>query len=152
MSQFSPDVNYHPYYVGVIIDFFLFFLPIVGIMFLGFYIVVLLSNIHRKKREMRRKMSNIQAKFESSTSSKNSMIIHFIHVLTRLGPETKFQFIIVSYWIQWLPLLLIYLFYPFCECVPEKVIHIAYWLSYSASMTNPIMVLLFNSNISFSCN
>jgi L-asparagine transporter-like permease len=150
MSQFSVDVYYHPYYVGVIIDFFLFFLPIVGIMFLGFYIVVLLSNIHRKKREMRRKMSNM-AKNQSSTSQ-ISMIIHFIHILTRLGPETKFQFIIVSYWIQWLPLLLIYLFYPFCECVPENIIHIAYWLSYSASMTNPIMVLLFNSNISFSCN
>lgn len=151
MSQFSADVYYHPYYVGVIIDFFLFFLPIVGIMFLGFYIVVLLGNIHRKKREMRKKMSNIPSKTQSSTSQK-SVIINFIHVLTRLGPETKFQFIIVSYWIQWLPLLLMYLFYPFCECVPEKVIHIAYWLSYSASMTNPIMVLLFNSNISFSCN
>ena len=147
MSQFSADVYYHPYYVGVIIDFFLFFLPIVGIMFLGFYIVFLLSNIHRKKRGM----SNIHAKNQISTSQ-SSMIINFIHVLTRLGPETRFQFIIVSYWVQWLPLLLIYLFYPFCECVPEKIIHIAYWLSYSASMTNPIMVLLFNSNISFSCN
>ena len=152
-------VNFQPYYLAPIFQFFLYFLPLAIIIFLGFYLVILLYIRNRKKKN-RRKLTvhfknqttggSVNSKPDSITVNRRKKLLKYIRELFHFGPQTKFQIIIISYWIQWLPSFLISLFNPFCRCVPEHVVQGIYWMTFTASLTNPITVLIFNPNVAVS--
>lgn len=139
------------------LNFLLFFMPLTAIVVLGVYISVLLYNRRKKNIRQRNMMrlarkltiisfvANSQSESTSTTISRN--ILAYNRVLAGLGLEAKLQIIIISYWIQYLPSILILLFNPFCQCVSDNVTQGIYWMTFTVSMTNPIFVLLFNKRM-----
>ncbi len=64
----------------------------------------------------------------------------------KLKPETKLTIIILVYLGQWLPSCFIWMIDSLCKCVPNAVSTISYWLTFTVSLTDPILILVLNSN------
>lgn len=154
----------------MIFDFLFFFTPLATTIFLGFYMIVLINNHKRKKQHISKVMamarsitatnnnssSNLQKNQPASNANqyqvrslrlRRKRIVSNLLKLLHLGPQVRFQIIIISYWIQWLPSFLFDLFNPFCECVPANVSSGIYWLTFTVSMTDPLFALLLNPNV-----
>nr|QVK45735.1 G protein-coupled receptor [Proales similis] len=69
---------------------------------------------------------------------------------TRLNVFAKLYIIILTFCILWLPFCLMWPIYSICEhCIPESVYQISYWLGYTQSLINPMLLLILNPN--FKC-
>lgn len=72
----------------------------------------------------------------------------FLRKMFQIKAQGKFQIIVISYWAQWLPTYVINLFNPLCNnCVPFDIYNDIYWLTYTVSMTDPLIIWLFNSRM-----
>lgn len=143
----------------MIVGILFYFTPLASIILLGFYMILLLRNIRRKKNIILRganltRHNTLGSIYLSTNTSTNFRFLreprpkfaNFVQMF-RLGPQVKFQIIIISYWIQWLPSFTINLFNPFCQCIPVDISEGIYWLTFSVSMTDPLVVLLLNPNV-----
>lgn len=66
-----------------------------------------------------------------------------------LGPQARFQIIIISYCVQWFPSCIIALVDPFCGCIPQELIASVYWLTFTVCLTDPLVILSLYSNTVF---
>lgn len=65
----------------------------------------------------------------------------------KMGAQTKLTIIIATYWTQWTLPCLITLIDPICNCVSDEASTAIYWLTYTVTLTDPIIILLLNPNI-----
>ena len=61
--------------------------------------------------------------------------------------QTRFQIVIISYWLQWLPFCITSIIEPVCNCVPGLLANVLDWFTYSVSLTDPLIALLVNSHV-----
>lgn len=129
--------------------FFTWLLPMIGIKFLHIYIQVILKN--RVKR-VRNSIVVLATDTNQSFSRASFLRVSTRQMLKRmlhLGPMMRFQLIITFFWFQWIGPCLIALINPFCNCVSSRDSSSIYWLTYIVCLTDPILILLLNPNVTF---
>ena len=143
-QDFSISINFRPSFVEVTFIFFSWFLPLLGVILLGFYMIYIL-NTRRKKKQTANKMGNKITRL--STENLVSILNYMKIKELKLGAQAKFQIIIISYWIQWLPSCIIAMVDPICKCIPLNVSSGIYLLTYTVCLTRSLIILLLHSNI-----
>jgi hypothetical protein len=146
--EFSNEVAIHPLYLVTVINFFTWFIPVAFVVLYGVLIIIELN--HRRNVKKQKRMTTIATSTMSETNSMAAMS-GFSGKFRRpiFGPQAKFQLIIISFWVQWSLPCVITLINPICnECINSNVTAYFYWLTYTVCFTDPIIVLLFNPNIS----
>lgn len=95
-------------------------------------------------------MAATAATASASIKSKwrRSQLARKIRSHMRLGPQIRFEIIILSYWLQWFPSCLMAVVDPLCMCVPSSLSATVYWLTYTVCLTDPLVILIFNPNVS----
>ena len=64
----------------------------------------------------------------------------------KLKAETKLSIILIVYLVQWVPSCLIWMIDSLCNCVPNDISTVTYWLTFTVALTDPILILSLNSN------
>lgn len=157
VDDYSTNVRFNPDFLGIILIFLTWFIPLTAIIILAVYILVILNRRRRQVATMRKFSPSvthvsalpINSEFPTNTS-KRRVFKKKLKSAFRLGPQIRFQIIITSYWIQWFPSCLIALIDPICLCVPSNVSSTIYWLTYTVCLTDPLVILIFNPNVALS--
>ena len=66
-----------------------------------------------------------------------------------LSAQQQLTVILVAFVGQWLPICAIFFAESFCQCVPTEVVNVTYLFSYIVSFTDPLLVLLLNTQFKF---
>lgn len=136
-------LNYTPKYMEFITTLITWFLPLVLTVCLTVYVMRTL-NLKKKSNLTKLKRSNIEPA-ENNTSEKNLTKPKTNSIKFHLGPESKLSIIIVIFLIEWSLSCLLWMIDSLCECIPEFILYVTYWLTFTASLTDPILVLVLNS-------
>ena len=154
LEDYSVDINYKNKIVGTLLIFFSWCFPLAIIIALSISILVTLRRTIRKKVMLKHELSNnshsansIHSKTESTNTLKTPIRMR-MKKLFNLGPQIRFQIIIGSYCLQWLPSCLLAIIDPLFHCVPMYVIDAIYWLTYTVCFTDPLVILFLNPNVS----
>lgn len=163
LYSFTTNINFNPIYLEVILIFVSWFLPLLGIIIFGLYIIYILNMRRKKKRginDRAKQISCLSSKIghgsKQATGSdsivlksnkKEPSLLSYFKNGFKLDVQAKFQIMIISYWIQWLPSCIIAMVDPICGCVPSNVSSGIYWLTYTVCLSDPFVILLLNPNI-----
>ena len=109
MIEYTIKVDYQPFYIQSFVIILIWFSPLFLILVFSIQIMVELS-----KREKKR--GNIVKKIKLKSF--------------RLTSVTKFQILILTYWIQWFIPCVFDTIQP-CNCIPFSVNSAIYWLTYT---------------------
>lgn len=152
--DYTVDVDYKYKAVELLLISSTWFLPLVSIFVLSVVILVILNRRTRRKIDMK---SSLAVKSQHTNTGMESMatrltsrqvILMRLRNFFHLGPQIRFQIIIISYCIQWFPSCLIALINPICnQCIEPNVIGAVYWLTYTVCFTDPLVILIFNPNV-----
>lgn len=166
--QFTTNIDFEPSYIQVVLIFITWFSPLLAIIVLAAIILVILNKRNRRVAHMKRftpSMITHTAAFsghsdagdgghaggaaytESSHTKRKSQFMRKIKKHMHLGPQSRFEIIILSYWLQWFPSCLIAIIDPLCACVPSSLSSTIYWLTYTVCLTDPLVILIFNPNV-----
>ena len=144
LADYSTNVMYSPDYIGSVFNFFTWLLPLLAIAVLSLEIMRQMSVRSHKKDIMSKRgiavisttMTDRTDGATTSTSGVNKALAslkkHSKLSNFRLRPTTKFQIIILSYWFQWIIPCILTVLQP-CQCVPNSIYTIFYWLTYTVS-------------------
>ena len=149
--EFTTNVNYQPYFIGNIINLFLWLIPLILILILTILVIRALS--------MRKFKSK---KFINYNSSKKTTVLHNKDKVSlrmrlvslkrfipqKLSPEVKLLIIMISYLLQWFLPSTLTIFNGILFDAPVNVSFGIYWLTYTVCLTHPAIMLVSNSNIS----
>lgn len=162
--EYTTILNIRYFYVEFILIFFTWFMPMLLIVIFAVIIILILN-----KRRLR-KFNLVEGWRLTTTSTKTIFVVpendnsttrtqtvekqSFFKQLKvnfnkmfSLGPQVRFQIIILSYCAQWFPPCIITLIDPLCNCIPLNVNESVYWLTYTVCLTDPIVILVFNPNV-----
>ena len=146
LIDYSVHVNYNSPIAGSLLIFFSWFLPLSGIIILSVTVLVILNRRTRQKHDLTKIQ---QTMIEPRNNHYILQRIRFaLRKLFHLGPQIRFQIIIISYCLQWFPSCLIAIIDPLCNgCVESNVSGAIYWLTYTVCITDPLVILIFNTNV-----
>ena len=155
LNCYSTEVDYNNRIVGTLLILFTWFLPLCSIIVISITILVILHKRIQQKRSLQAKARLIRSKsikvavIETTVKRDSRQSISSIkNQLIHLGPQTRFQIIIISYCLQWFPSSLIAIIDPLCNCISLNVTETVYWLTYTVCLTDPLVILIFNPNVS----
>jgi len=144
------NIPYNPVYIQLIITFSTWFLPLIIIVCMLLYLMRALKIKNSKKKIMlKSNVSNAVTGFtnitkiaitQSATNNKSNA------KKKQLKAETKLSIILIVYLVQWVPSCLIGMIDSMCKCVPVGIITLTYWLTFTVSLTDPILILGLNTN------
>ena len=162
--DFTLKINFNPRYVSCIINFFTWFLFLIFIFMHSVYLIYLIYKLNAKRKMVFKELA-AQLPQSKSTDNKLSalsllcstffyLFIDFIHRWNIFINQNKFYkvqirflFIIISFWVQWIiPCILNIISSSFIN-FPYEISNSVYWLTYTACMTDPIMMFIFNNII-----
>lgn len=134
LRDFSTIINIKPIILKVVFIFLLWFLPLLIVIVLGFVMIFILYQRDKKRRNFanvhKNRTPNIATIIANGSTShpkikQTRSILHlfkYIKGRLQLDAQAKFQIIIITYWIQWLPSYIIAIINPLCTCIPDNVI------------------------------
>jgi len=115
-------------YIEFILTLVSWFLPLITIVCIFLYFIKTLKH------------KNIEPATLQAQSNKAKKIKFKSNV------ETKLSIILIVYLVQWTPSCLIWMIHSLCNCVPNDVSTMTYWLTFTVALTDPILILFLNSN------
>jgi hypothetical protein len=142
------NIPYQPVYIQFIITFLTWFLPLIIIVCMLLYLMRALKIKNSKKKMiLKSNVSNAVTGFTNITkiatqSAKNNKS----NTKKKLKAETKLSIILIVYLVQWVPSCLIGMIDSMCKCVPVGITTLTYWLTFTVSLTDPILILGLNTN------
>ena len=143
----SCTIGYSPSYTEFIYFFIGVFSPLCGIITLTIYVAYKIAQKQRSKRQKHKKFKKDDT--ASTTVSPNQAGTNKqtkkTKTQTRLTPEMRLTIIVTVYLIQYAPSCIVSLI-NFNSIVPAQVASVLYWLTYTASLTDPITILILNPN------
>ena len=165
VPEYTNWVLYDPAYVKLILNFFFWFIPMMMIISFAGLTIYLLVIRRRKKMSKSKRISKLRNEGESvktrsvantttssvrtgfsSLASIKSLIRSVMSALC--SPEIKFMIIILTYWLQWAPPCFATMLQPLCNCIPDSTYAAIYWVTYTVCMTDPLVILILNPNVS----
>lgn len=176
VDEFTTSISFKPS-LEIALIFATWFTPLVAILPISCCIIVILNRRHRKMARIKRPAlfvrsrcptNNTRNNFNhvtnmtgSNRSNSHRMIAASSPMIIRsnslrwrkfksifsLAPQSRFQIIIFSYCLQWFPSCIIALIDPVCACIPANLIANIYWLTFTVCLTDPLVILLFYSNV-----
>jgi hypothetical protein len=146
VNQFYEDgscyIEFKPQFLSAIVILFGWIVPVIFIIIITIFIMAIL--IERKTiKKARFKATNKDRSSSSSTSNQESFNKAKSKFIS--NPQVKLSIIISAFCIQYLPYSLVWLIVTFCnECVSDLLFEITYLMTFSASFTNPFILLVLN--------
>ena len=150
-AEYSIDVDIEPRYVFSLINIISWFLPLVSTGYLSLIILKILIERERKKKKNNKskitvsiinsiktpiqEFSHDEGSLTNEMSSPNKAVSarKKIEEFFRFSAQTKFSFIIFSYWLQWIMPCVLTVISP-CNCIAGGVNGIVYWLTYTVKI------------------
>ena len=140
VDDFSFDVSYENRTIEIILISVLWFLPLLSIVVVSGIILAVLN---------RRKVPNGRVELSSISGQRSNRNVT-VKKWFSLGPQIRFQIIIYYYCIQWFPSYILAIIDPICgRCIGSNVIGAVYWLNYTVCLTDALVILIFNPNVTF---
>lgn len=167
IDPYTTNIKISPSFT-LAINLITWFLPLLTVIVLGFYILIVLKKHHKRKMRIQnldqirlrevlgRRMSenNNNLSTVNMVGSRHNLFyrrilraLERVRELLNLETHIRFQLVIISYWAQWLPFTVVNLINPLCACVPNLLWSIFNWLTYSVSLTNPVLAIFTNSRV-----
>ena len=147
IPEYSTSVNFNPSFILFVINLIGWFLPLLGILIFSITIIRLF-HLRRKKQK---RFHSLKVQITMQTAALTDL--NSLNILTkkvRFSSQTKYIIIMTTYWFQWTPPCIFLMANSICNCISNDLISSVYWLTYSVCLTDPLVVLLLNPNVSFS--
>lgn len=151
VSDFTTTINYNSNYIQLIVSGIGWFSPLVVVLVLMVFLTIRLRQL-----VMRRDRMHVNGNLKSTgpstpqTPSSRTSSATLSRRVMRMSMHTKFQIFSFTFMAQWLVANLIVIIQPFCDgCVSPELIHFAFVLTYLVCLTDAILILLLNTNVSF---
>ena len=143
-SYGNCSIPYNPLFTQFLYFFFGVFIPLCLIIILTVYVALEIN----KKQKIKRQNHKVKKKDTATTSASANPATNKSKIKKRfrLTPETRLTIIVTVYIIQYAPSCFIFLINSLCGCIPNEVSTFTYWLTYTASLTDPITILILNPN------
>ena len=133
----SLNLDYKNPVIGVAFVFLFWFLPLLLIFIIS---TVICYHLYLKK-------SQFSMNHRRTLNTQNKSIFERLFNY-KLESQTMLTIIMSIYWIQWIvPCLIILSKLVFV--INEDFLSVTYWLTYSVCLTDPIILIIFNPNVSF---
>lgn len=133
----SLNLDYKNPVIGVAFVFLFWFLPLLLIFIIS---TVICYHLYLKK-------SQFSMNHRRTLNTQNKSIFERLFNY-KLESQTMFTIVMSIYWIQWIvPCLIILSKLVFV--INEDFLSVTYWLTYSVCLTDPIILIIFNPNVSF---
>jgi hypothetical protein len=136
-------IEFKPQFLSLIIILFGWTFPVSLIIIITIYILIVLI---RRQRIMKQKIANANliSNNKKLTSNKETLTIIMLRKLN-LNPQMKLTIIISAFCIQYLPYSFVWIVLTFCrECVSDSLFIVTYLMTFTASFTNPFILLVLN--------
>lgn len=147
LVDYSISINYQPAKIQLLFSFIGWFLPIGVIMGLAIYLIVLLRRFSATRQKMKPSTSRGYINRDLCDFHLHLHLRRPLNRISSLDAETRFQILIFTFLVQWLVSNIITVVQPFCECIPQWMIEMCFFLTYLVCLTDAILILLLNSNI-----
>jgi hypothetical protein len=123
--EYSSHIDYNPEIYQFIINFIVWFLPLLGVYILGARIVLILNRVQKIKQSM--------------------VSVHHINVFREIffNPKARFSILIFAFLLQWTVPCLFMLAETFIPIRIDSLILAFKWSTYTVSLTDPILILTF---------
>jgi hypothetical protein len=135
-------IPFQPAYIKLILTFLTWFVPLIIIACMLLYFLRILHV--KQNRVLPSNASNTNFSIQSSTNTQPKPKIS--RRKFKLSPATKLTIIVFCYLLQWIPSCLIWMIDSLCNCVPLGIATFSYWLTFTVSLTDPILILVLNTN------
>lgn len=166
-EEYTIRIDFNPI-VEMILNIITWLLPLIGVAGFSFNIVTILNrrrlvklrlkDYNRQLIKAALSLSMISTKVENKTQSSSNdhrpspqlrlvAAVRTLQSIVNWQTQTRFELIILTFWLQWMPFCLVSIIQPACNCVPSILFAVLDWMTYSASLTNPIVTLLVNSHV-----
>ncbi len=133
--RFSTHLNIESNFWFFSLYFMFWFVPVVSVLVIALWII---NRMYKRNKQV------IPSKI--FVKKKKTFLSRFV-IESSVG---KFIVIISIYWMQWAPPCFLTVFSPIISYkIPESMTKVIYWLTFTVCLSDPIVVLLVNSNIRF---
>ena len=142
------NIPYNPVILKFILTFFTYFLPLIIIVLMTIKIIKVLHDRQKKKNKMIFKMRKSIYLTDNSFSINVTNQTDNVKKKFKLNAEAKMSIIIIVYLIQWVPSCILWMIDSLCNCIPSHLSTFTYWLTFSVSLTDAVIVMILNPNYS----
>ena len=140
LREYSLELNIESLAINLIDLFFFWFLPMFNIL-----IVSCIIFYYLRLNQIRRQHLNVNKVNRENNHENRKSLFEKVFKRFHLGTQSVFTLIMSFYWIQWfIPCILRLLYFIF----KIKIERDFYWLTYTVCLTDPLILLIFNPNVS----
>ncbi len=140
LREFSLELNIDLLVINLINIFFLWFLPMFNI-----FIVSCIIFHYLRLNQIRKQNLNVNNENRENNHENRKNLLEKVIKRFHLGTQSVFTLMMSCYWIQWFIPFILRLLYLIFEIKIESDL---YWLTYTVCLTDPIILLIFNPNVS----
>jgi hypothetical protein len=135
-------IEFKPQFLSLVIILLGWTVPVILIIIITIYILIILI---QRKRSKRKKILSLTNKSENKLIIKSKNFSKKVLNKVNLNPQIKLSIIIAAFCIQYLPYSLVWIAVTFCSrCVSDTFFEVTYLMTFTASFTNPFILLVLN--------
>lgn len=151
IDSFSVTVKFNPAQIKSVLVFIMVLTPLGFIKFLHIYIMLILKKRNRNSLNHILVLNNSIKLYHVGNQQMKQISMNLKRKMKNFlsGPQIRFQCIITFYWFQWILPCLFAFVNPIFNCIPSSLESSIYWLTYTVCLTDPIIILLLNPNVTF---
>ena len=165
LNEFSLSIDYRPGYVSSILNLVCWFVPLMLVFVVGALIIRRLYEFNARRKRLVATIASYHASQGHHLHIVNRHMSLVVNSATRrerasarrrassiyndraMSPHIRFLLIIAIYWLQWIIPAVESIVSSTCQCVPDQMSRLFYWLTYFGCLTDPLVIFLLNPSI-----